>query len=222
MGQDHDTKIANSQLRMTVLAIRQVIGEKSSRDIFQSLNFNAYSTSLPPDDLEHVLPAQDYASLLETIETTYGSRGARILERIGRSTFHQILREQPNWMSTARRTMSLWRPVRRIEIMLEAIIETQQNTYPHSEAWIENKNGQIAYIEQNCLVCFGRQSSTPVCFLKIGFIGEATHWATGTDFNCIETACIAQGDPYCRFSIDKTSAQQRSTSTIQKPSPGKN
>lgn len=222
MVQDHDTKIANSQLRLTLLAIRQVIGEKSSREIFQSLNLDPYLTSLPPDDLEQNLPAQDYANLSETIESTYGSKGPGILERIGRSTFHQILREQPNWMSSARRTMSLWKPVQRIEIMLEAIIESQRTAYPQTETWIENKNGQVSYIEQNCLVCYRRQSSTPVCFLKTGYISEAIHWATEVEFNCLETACIAAGDPFCRFSIEKTSAYQGSTSIIQQTSSRKN
>ena len=215
MVQDHDTKIANSQLRLTLLAIRDVIGDKSSRDIIQSLNLDSYLTSLPPDDLEQNLPAQDYASLLETIELTYGSRGPGILERIGKSTFHQILREQPNWTSSARKTMNLWKPVQRIEIMLEAIIESQRKAYPQTGTWIENKNGRISYIEQDCLVCYRRQSSTPVCFLKIGYISEATHWATEVEFSCLETACIAAGDPFCRFSIEKTSVSQQSTPIIQ-------
>jgi predicted hydrocarbon binding protein len=211
MIQEHDTKIANSQLRLTLLAVRQVIGEKSVREVIQTLDLDSDLTDLPADDLKYILPAGDYAKLLAAIETTYGSRGPRILSRIGRSTFHQILREQPNWMSSARRTMSLWKPTRRIELVLEAIIETQHTTYPNSEAWIENKNGQISYIEQNCLVCYGRVNSSAVCFLKTGFLSEAAHWATDREYHCTETACIATGDPFCRFSIGKSSAQLKTT-----------
>lgn len=212
MIQERDTKIANSQLRLTLIAVRQVIGEKSAREIIQTLDIDTDLRELPADDLEFTFPAGNYAKLLAAIETTYGNRGPRILNRIGRSTFHQILREQPNWMSSARRTMSLWKPTRRIELVLEAIIKTQQNAYPNSEAWIENKNGKISYIEQNCLVCYGRVNSTPVCFLKTGFLRAAVHWATDREYHCTETACIAVGDPYCRFSIDKSSAQQKTSS----------
>ena len=212
MVRDHDPKVANSQVRLTLLAIQNVLGEKNSREIYQSMNMNSYMASLPPDNLEQIFPAQDYAGLLETIETTYGSRGPRILKRIGREYFHLTLREQPNWMSSARRVMNLWKPVQRIEFVLEAIVETQQKTYSHSEVWLEDKNGQLSYIEQNCLVCYQRLSSTPVCIFKIGFISEAIHWATDADIKVEETACIAAGDSYCRFSIEKTLPPRKSTS----------
>lgn len=207
MVQDHDPKLTNSQLLLTLAAIQQVIGEKSAQEIIKGLDSEADLSDLPPDNLDLKFPARDYAKLLAAVESTYGSRGPRILTRIGRSTFHQVLREQPNWMSSARRTMSLWKPTRRITLMLEAIIESQHKTYPHSESWIEDKNGKISYIEQNCMVCFGRVDSSAVCFLRSGFLSEAVHWATDRDINFQETACIASGDPYCRFSIDKTRQQ---------------
>lgn len=209
MVQEQESKIANSQLRLTLSAIQQVIGEKNYGEIIQSFDTKPDLGTLPPDDLGFMLPAQDYARLLEVVESAYDDRGARILERIGRSCFHLLLREQQNWMSTARSTLSLWKPTRRIEIVLEAIIETQRKMYPQAEAWIENRNGRIAYIEQSCLVCFQRRSSTPVCFLQTGFISEAIHWATGVEFNCVEDACLAAGDPYCRFSIAKSKSSQK-------------
>ena len=202
MVQNHDPKIANSQLRLTILAMQQVIGDKSSQEIVHDLDLGINLMDLPPDNLEQIFPARNYAKLLAAVETTYGDRGARILNRIGRATFHQVLREQPNWMSSARRTMGIWKPARRIELMLEAIIEAQRKTYPQNESWIENRNGKISIIDQNCVVCSGRVDSSPVCFIRIGFLSEAANWATDKEYEFVETACIATGDPYCRFSID--------------------
>ena len=199
-------KIANSQVRLTILAIQEVIGEKKFFDILQNLNLDQDLTSLPPDDLVYELPAEDYAKFIESIGSTYGSTGPEILERIGRASFHQVLREQPGWLSFARGTMGLWSPKRRVELILDAIIDSQHTLYPHTNAWIEIKNGQTSYIEQNCMECYQRQSTEPVCHLKKGFIKESIHWATGLNFNCVETACLASGDPYCSFSIGKSSA----------------
>ena len=98
----------------------------------------------------------------------------------------------------------MWNPHRRIALILEALIDAQKRTYPHSESWIENKNGQVSYIEQNCTVCFGRVDSSPVCFLRSGFLSEAVRWATDREFIFEETACIASGDPYCRYNLDTT------------------
>lgn len=208
MVQNHDPKITNSQLRLTLIAMQQVIGEKSSQDIISGLDTGIDLANLPPEDFDLTFPARDYAKLSAVVETTYGSRSAQILSRIGRSTFHQVLREQPNWMSSARRTMSMWKSPRRAALILEAIIDAQQTAYPQSESWIEKKNGQISYIEQNCAVCYGRVASSQVCFLKTGFLSEAVRWATDKEFNFQETACIAAGDPYCRFLLNTTRPNQ--------------
>jgi len=211
MPDSNEPKIVNSELRLTLSAIQQVIGEVSYRDIIKQLDFEIDLNNLPPDNGEFVFPAQDYAQLLERIETTYGSRGERILIRIGRSTFHQVLREEKNWMATAQKSMALWKPERRIGLILESINSSQQKIYPKNESWIESKGGQISLIEQNCHVCCDRKSSTPVCFNKAGFLSEAVNWATGREYDCLETACIANGDPFCKFTIDKNSSRKEST-----------
>jgi predicted hydrocarbon binding protein len=212
MIQKHDPKIANSQLRLSLIAMQQVIGEKSAQEIIDGVDVGIALADLPPDDLIQNLPAQDYAQLLAALEMTYSGRGARILSRIGRSMFHQVLREQPNWMSSARNTMGIWKPSRRISLVLEAIIDSQRKTYPNSESWIEHKNGRVAYIDQSCTNCFGRVDSSPICDLRTGFLSEAVRWATDKDFIFQETACIAAGDPYCRFSLDTTHPHGKASS----------
>jgi len=207
MDRENDAAVANAHIRQTLLAIRQVLGEKGSIDIYQSAKLDVKLTSLPPDNLDRTFKEQDYAHLLRTIEVAYGERGPRILHRIGKESFHIILRDQPGWMGTAKRVMSLWSPEQRIEFMLEAIIDTQRKTNPQTEIWLEGKDGQLAYIEQNCLVCYGRQSPQPVCYLTTGFISEAIHWAAEKEFEVQETACTATGAAYCRFTIETAKHQ---------------
>lgn len=211
MDRENDAVVVNAQIRHTLLAIRQVLGEKGAEDIYQSARLDVNLASLPPDNSDRTFKEQDYAHLLHTIELTYGERGPRILQRIGKESFHIILRDQPRWMGTAKRVMSLWSPEQRIEFMLEAIIDTQRKIYPQTEIWMEAKDGLLAYIEQNCLVCFGRQSSQPVCFLTTGFISEAIHWAAEKEFEVKETACTAAGDAYCRFTVE--TAKHRSNTS---------
>jgi predicted hydrocarbon binding protein len=202
MVNHNDAKIPNSQLRITLIAMQQVIGEDAAQDILNNLDLGLDLEKLPPDDNKQTFSARNFAALLAEIDRSYAARGARILVRIGRATFHQVLREQPNWMSTARKTMSIWKSSRRIELMLEAIIDAQGETLPQGESWIEHRNGQISIIDQNCRVCCGLESETPICHLRTGFLSEAVNWSTGKEFNLVETACIAAGDPYCRYSVD--------------------
>ncbi len=211
MINDHEMAVANTHIRQTLLAIKQVLGEKGANDIYQAAQLDTLQTSLPADDMSHSITALEYAHLLQVIDATYGKRGARILQRIGRASFHIVLREQPTLMTLAKTVMGIWSQERRIQFMMETIVETQRKTYPHAEIWLEEKNGKLAYIEQNCLACHQRQSSHPVCFLTTGFIDEALQWVTGKELKIIETHCIAVGDAYCRFEVGKEIPQKDST-----------
>jgi predicted hydrocarbon binding protein len=211
MDRDNDATIVNTHFRQTLLAINQVLGDKAAMDIYFAANLENFSTALLADNMGKTFNGYDYARILETIEITYGDRGPRILRRIGKESFHIVLREQPGWMNTGKRVFKLWSPNQRSQFMLEAIVESQQKIYPNHEIWMEEKNGELAYIEQNCLVCYGRKSSHPVCHLTIGFIKEAIHWASDVDFEVRETSCTAMEDAYCRFVIAKSSATSQST-----------
>jgi predicted hydrocarbon binding protein len=201
MDRENHLTISNTQFRQTLLAINQVLGENASQVIYRSANLDDYLATLPPDDLNLTINARDYSGLLQTIESAYGQEGPLILQRIGRQTFHLSLRDQSTLMSSARRAIRLWSPDQRLQIMMQTIVDTQRKTYPQSEFWLEEKHDQLAYIEQDCLVCNERKSSKPVCHLTIGFISEALQWATGVKYRVSETDCIAMGDAFCRYSI---------------------
>jgi predicted hydrocarbon binding protein len=201
MDRDHVAAIVNTHFRQTLIAISKVLGENGARDIYKSAKLDAKLISLPPDNLESNFLATDYAQLLQSIEVTYGQRGPRILERIGRESFHLVLRQQASTMGVARRIMGLWSRDGRVRFMVDTLVNTQLKMYPHMEVWSEEKDGHLAYIEQDCLNCYLRSSNHPICSLKTGFIAEAIHWATGSELGVEETDCIALGDAYCRFVI---------------------
>ena len=211
MDRENQPAITNTHFRQTLLAINQVLGEKGSQDIYRSAGLDAFFATLPPDDLTRIFDSHEYSRLLQAIETAYDQKGPWILQRIGRETFHIVLRDQSTLMSSAKRIISLWPPEHRTQIMMQTIVEAQQKTYPDSETWLEDKHGQLAYIEQNCLVCAGRQSSHPVCHLTVGLILEALQWATGKDVMVTETDCAAKGDAFCRFSIGNIKSHSNSS-----------
>ena len=211
MDRENQPAVTNTHFRQTLLAINRVLGEKGSKDIYRSVGLDAFLATLPPDDLTRTFNSHDYSRLLMTIETAYDQKGPGILQRIGKETFHIVLREQSTLMSSAKRIIGLWSPEQRIQIMMQTIVDTQQKTYPQTETWLEDKHGQLAYIEQNCFICTGRQSSQPVCHLTVGFIHEALQWAIGKDVQVNETDCVAKGDAFCRFSIGNEVPQRNST-----------
>ena len=202
MDRESQLTISNTHLRQTLKAINLVLGEKSSKEIYRSANMEADFATLPPDNLIENFNADEFSRLLEVVEREYGQDGPSILKRVGKEMFHIALREQTTFMSSAKRVIRLFPQEQRVQIMLQTILDTQRTAYPHAQIWLEEKHDRLAYIEQNCRVCAGRQNSQPVCYLTVGFINEAIQWSTGKEVQVEETDCIARGDAFCRFSIE--------------------
>jgi predicted hydrocarbon binding protein len=211
MDRETEAVVSNAHLRHTLLAIRQVLGEKGSKDVYKSVDLEAFLVSFPPDNLNDSIPVQEYARILQTIETTYGHEGENILRRIGRESFHLVLREQPTRMNLAKRVMGTWSKEQRLQFILESIVDAKQEMYPQADIWLEEHERTLLVIEQNCLDCYQRQSTQPVCHLTSGMIDEALLWATGQNIESRETDCIAMGDAYCRFEVNKSVPQRSST-----------
>ena len=92
----------------------------------------------------------------------------------------------------------------RMLFVLNNMAGALKKTNPQVDAWVEDKDGKIAFCEQSCAICHQRKSDHPICYLYLGSIAEAIRWATGGDFDVRETHCRAKGDDYCRFEIGES------------------
>jgi len=95
-----------------------------------------------------------------------------------------------------------------VKFILNALVNALKKSNPQVDAWLEEADGTFAYCDASCAICHGRQSTDAICHLYIGSIGEAVQWATGQEFNIVETHCTAQGDPHCRFEVRVRSCDQ--------------
>jgi predicted hydrocarbon binding protein len=89
----------------------------------------------------------------------------------------------------------------RIKFILNGMSDALKKSNPEVNAWVDETGERLAYIESTCAICNGRHSTDPICYLYVGSIAEAVHWATGKDYVITETHCIAKGDEYCRFEV---------------------
>ena len=87
------------------------------------------------------------------------------------------------------------------KFILNSMANALKKSNPQVEAWVEDKDGKIAYIESTCAICHSRKSEKPICYLYLGSLGEAVEWATGKTYKITETHCMSKGDPYCRFEV---------------------
>jgi predicted hydrocarbon binding protein len=196
-----DAVIVNALVRQALVSAQEVMGENGLNTVLRTSGLERYIGNFPPDDLNPAIKTSDYARLNEAIEEFYGRGGRGMLRRIGKASFQYAVREQAALLGLAGVALKLLPVKQRIKFILNAMVSALKKSNPQVEAWVDETNETIAYCDASCAICHNRQSTEAICYLYIGSIGEAVHWATGQEFRIIETSCTAKGDPYCRFEV---------------------
>lgn len=195
------TMIVNALVRQALISAQEVMGENGLHAVLRTSGLERFIGNFPPDNLEPSIQAVQYAKLNEAIEEFYGRGGRGMLRRIGKSSFQYAVREQAALLGIAGVALKILPERQRIKFILNSMAGALKKSNPDVEAWVDDSAERIAYLESTCAICQGRHSELPVCHLYAGSIGEAVQWATGREFEIIETHCRAKGDPHCRFEV---------------------
>jgi len=196
-----DAVIVNALVRQALISAQEVMGENGLNTVLRTSGLERFIGNFPPDNLEPAIKTSDYARLNEVIEEFYGRGGRGMLRRIGKASFQYAVREQAALLGLAGVALKLLPTKQRIKFILNALVNALKKSNPQVEAWVDETGENLAYCDAACGICHGRHSENAICHLYIGSIGEAVNWATGQEFQIIETLCTAKGDPHCRFEV---------------------
>jgi len=201
MAERIDSMIVNALVRQALASAQEVMGENGLNAVLRSSGLERFIGNFPPDNLEPAIQASQYAKLNEAIEQFYGRGGRGMLRRIGKASFQYAVREQAALLGLAGVALKLLPEKQRIKFILNSMASALRKSNPQVDASLDDSGGRIAYTESTCAICQGRHSEAPICHLYAGSIGEAVQWATGKEFEIVETHCCAKGDTYCRFEV---------------------
>ncbi len=196
-----DSYIINAIFLQALVASEEVMGAEGLNAVLRNCGLERFVGNYPPNDLAHVVKTTDYARLNAAIEDSYGHTGRGILRRIGRASFQYAIREQAALMGIAGAAIKLLPEKQRIKFILNGLVNALKKSNADVNAWVEEKDGVIAFIDQTCGICWNRESTHPICHVYIGSVSEAVKWATGFDYEITETHCSAMGHEYCRFEV---------------------
>lgn len=198
---DENRHIVNALVRQALFAAQDVMGKNGLNSVLRTAGLERYIGHMPPDDMEPAVKTLEYARLNQAIEDFYGRGGRGILRRVGIASFQYAVREQAALLGVAGAALKILPQKQRIKFILNSLVNALKKTNPEVEAWAGELDGKLVYIDRTCAICYGRTSDKPTCHLYVGSIGEAVKWATGRNYEIIETDCVAVGDPYCRFEV---------------------
>jgi len=196
-----DAVIINSLVRQALTSMQEVMGDNGLNAVLKSCGLDRFVGNFPPNDLEPSISASQYAQLNQAIEDFYGRGGKGMLRRIGKASFQYGVREQAALLGIAGTALKLLPEKQRIKFILNGMADALKKSNPQVNAWLDDGGGKLAYVDATCAVCNSRHSDHSICYLYIGSVTEAVQWATGKEYEVIETHCIAKGDEYCRFEI---------------------
>lgn len=201
MGHPEDAVIVNTIVRQALAAAEEVMGTNGLNAVLRLSNLSSFINNLPPDNLEPAIKTAEYAQFNQAIENFYGRGGRGMLKRIGKASFQYAINEQPALLGVAGAALKLLPQKQRIKFILNSMANALKKSNSQVNAWVEEENDTIAYLDASCAICHSRKSDKPICYLYLGSLGEAIEWATGKSYEITETHCMAKGDSYCRFEV---------------------
>jgi len=196
-----DSVIVNALVRQALVSAEEVMGSNGLHAVLRTIGLERFINALPPNDMQPAIKTSEYARLNQAIEEFYGRATKGMLRRVGRASFQYGVREQSALLGVAGVALKLLPRKQRIMFILNGMADALKKSNKEVDAWMEEKDNVVAYVDRSCAICWGRQSDQPVCHLYIGSVGEAVLWATGVEHEIVETHCLARGDEYCRFEV---------------------
>jgi hypothetical protein len=196
-----DAVIVNSLVRQALTSMQEVMGDNGLNAILKSCGLERFVGNFPPNDLEPAIKTSQYAQLNQAIEDFYGRGGKGILRRIGKASFQYAVREQAALLGVAGVALKLLPERQRIKFILNSTADALKKSNAQVNAWVDDSGERLAYVDATCAICHNRHSDRPICHLYIGSLTEAVQWATGKEYEIVETHCSAKGDDYCRFEV---------------------
>jgi len=194
----------NHFVRITLQALQEVIGPGGMTTIYSHSNLTHLAEELPPDDMNKQFDFSDFAALFETLQSIFGSRGARGLAmRAGRITFTHgltifdkgsITEPQPGTGPLGAHSVLI--RLNRLSNFLNSVSDQR------SIVAAADVPDTYLFTIQVCPNCTDRSSSEPVCAFFEGLLSEAAKtFSGGLDYTTRELQCMAGGAETCLFEI---------------------
>lgn len=204
----NEQQVPSSVIRLVCDSIIDNLGEKSLRLLFNQSGLQRYYSGgqLPPNDDSPSATVDELSHLFATSFRIFGDKGVKpILLRVGRNTLQHFRETNKAMAALAGAAFKVLPTDAKIKLVLtrsakvaEESLHTPHRTYDTPEGYFVEISG--------CPYCAGTTAEHGICYLPLGFYGEALRWATGSTYPVEEIECIAAGGQVCRFRIGREPA----------------
>lgn len=207
-----EIRIPSLLLNILFGQVEEMMGRRSLIMLLRQADLAEYIDNVPPLDEDPSITVAEYSRLLADVYDIFGAQGARsIFLRGGRLGAAEIRRQRPAQFAIAGTALRLLPATRRMQLVLDRLVEQGEDLYGTAHELHEDENAYLIEIP-DCPYCAeiarrcqagNKPPTKPVCHLPVAAIAETMEWAMGQKHLVEEVACLALGDPACRFRVSK-------------------
>jgi predicted hydrocarbon binding protein len=207
-----EKQIPSLLLNILFAQVDEMMGHRSLVMLLRQAGLTKYIDHTPPMDDSPSCAVGEYSRLLSNIYEIFGVRGARpIFLRAGRLGAAELRRQRPTQFVVSGMALKLLPTAKRIQFVLDRLSNQGEEMYGATYHLTEETDAFFLEID-DCPYCAeitrrhmaqNKPISKPVCYTPAAIIEEMVEWATDQKHLVEEVACIAVGDPVCRFRVSK-------------------
>jgi predicted hydrocarbon binding protein len=205
-----EKRIPSFLLNLLLNQVNEMLGRRSLIMLLRQAGLAGYIDNLPLRNGSPSITVDQYSHLLASIYDTFGPQDARfILLNGGRLAAVEFRRQHTARYALARTALKVLAADTRMRLVLEKLAEQSQDLFGTPHYLDENEDAFVAELPAcpHCAeinqhtVATDQPADKPVCHIPLAIIDEMVEWGTGERHLVEEVACIAMGDPACRFRV---------------------
>jgi predicted hydrocarbon binding protein len=207
-----EKRIPSLLLNILFAQVDEMMGRRSLIMLLRQAGLSSYVDNSPPMDDSPSITVAEYSALLANIYEIFGARGARpIFLRGGRLGAAELRRQRPAQFAVSGMALKLLPTAKRMQIVLDKLADQGEEMYGASHH-LEEESDAFYLSIGDCPYCAeitrrytaqNKPITRPVCHIPAAIVDEMMEWATDQKHLVEEVACIAMGDPACRFRVSK-------------------
>lgn len=211
-----DLYTADAIMRWALLASEEVVGEKGMRVVLRDAGLERFIGNYPPEELTPSgnITFGDYAALNASLLSFFGRAGKSMVLRAGRVSqikgidqYSALFKAIGALTTAAVKLLPVPTQLKMgMEVQQKVLRDIGKSVGQEQRTRVEDRGDKLAYIDETCAMCAGKQSDQPMCRLFTGALQESIRWLTDKEFEIMEVECRAMGAPACVWEVSKTPA----------------
>jgi predicted hydrocarbon binding protein len=207
-----EKRVPSLLLNILFTQVEAMMGRRSLIMLQRQAGLSGFIDQLPPLSDRPSITVDQYSRLLADMYDLFGAEGSLpVFERGGWLGSAELRRQRPAQFAFSGVAMRFLSTSKRMQRVLELLVEQGEEMYGAIYELEEQADAFVLGVTA-CPYCAeitqrrsneSKRVSKPVCHIPAAAITEMMEWATGNRHLVQEVACIAMGDPSCRFWVGK-------------------